>query len=165
MSTNSRAASLLILGAWIAGTLFMWTTATRNFAIVDQILAAPPDGVAFDRDLMRYQAGEVNRFFFNAWGWTQTVLSIVLIFVSWARRAWLRRIAVALAAITLFFQLYVVPQTIHLGRLLDFAPDGAFPTETSLFWTLHHTYTGLDMLKLLLLLACSWIVTRRFSNA
>jgi hypothetical protein len=66
-------------------------------------------------------------------------------------------LVVALAAvmllITVFLQLYVVPETVRLGRLLDFVPREPPPPEAAPFWRLHHTYTGLDMLKFLLGLA------------
>jgi hypothetical protein len=52
--------------------------------------------------------------------------------------------------ITVFLQLYVVPETVRLGRLLDFVPREPAPPEAAPFWRLHHTYTGLDMLKFVL---------------
>ena len=52
--------------------------------------------------------------------------------------------------ITVVLQLYVVPETIRLGRLLDFVPREPPPPEEAPFWRLHHTYTALDMLKFVL---------------
>ena len=34
----------LTLGGWIVGTPFMWMVATRNFQVVERVLAEPPAG-------------------------------------------------------------------------------------------------------------------------
>ncbi len=155
----------LLLGAWLAGTLFMWAVATQNFRLVDRILAAPapelttrtaPLAPGEARLLMRYQASEVNRLFFDRWGWAQLGIGIivaVLVFSDGADRP--LRIAVTLMLVlAAALQLGVVPETIRLGRLLDFAPrspDGAASgPEAAFFWRLHTAYTALDMLKFLL---------------
>ena len=41
VDVNRSALLSLVLGVWIGGTLFMWTVATQNFALVKEILAAP----------------------------------------------------------------------------------------------------------------------------
>ena len=69
--------------------------------------------------------------------------------------------AVVMLLATLFLQLYVVPETIRLGRLMDFAVEGSLPDVTSKFWTLHHTYTALDMLKVVLALATAGVLVAR----
>ena len=62
-------------------------------------------------------------------------------------------IAVGLAA-------HVVPETIRLGRLIDFALESSLPDVRNSFWALHHTYTALDMLKVLLGLGVAGIAWR-----
>jgi hypothetical protein len=47
-------------------------------------------------------------------------------------------------------QFMVVPETIRLGRALDFAVRNPPPPESAPFWRLHAAYTTLDMLKFLL---------------
>jgi hypothetical protein len=67
--------------------------------------------------------------------------------------------------IVLFLQFYVVPETVRLGRILDFLPRTPDLPETAPFWRLHHTYTGLDMLKFLLALVSGLVLIRRDSPA
>lgn len=169
---RSRLSLLLLLGAWLGATVFMWMVATKNFAIVEQILATPADGFAETvaalspeelRLALRYQASEVNRLFFEGWGMIQPPLALVVMLLAW--RSGGGRLLVALTAvmllITVFLQLYVVPETVRLGRLLDFVPREPPPPEAGPFWRLHHTYTGLDMLKFVLGLAVAGIVVKR----
>ena len=63
--------------------------------------------------------------------------------------------------ICLALQFYVVPETIRLGRIIDFLPREPAPPEAAPFWRLHHTYTGLDMLKFLLGLATMGVLLRK----
>ena len=109
---------------------------------------------------MRYQASEVNRLFFDGWGWTQFPFAAAVLAL--ALRGGLGgafRAAAALSAlIVCFLQLYVVPETIRLGAMMDFGGGDAETAER--FWALHHTYTGLDLLKLFLLLGCGAVLVR-----
>ena len=149
----------------------MWTVATQNFAVVEQILEAHPEGFALAvseltpeqlRLALRHQASEVNRLFFEGWGMVQPPLAVVILLLAW-RSGSGRMVVGALAAmllITVFLQLNVVPETVRLGRALDFLPREPPPPEAAPFWRLHHTYTGLDMLKFVLGLAVGLLVTR-----
>ncbi len=153
--------SVLLLGGWLAGTLFMWAVATQNFRLVDRLWSSPPPEAAERikplaggdaRLLMRYQASEVNRLFFARWGWTQLAIAAVftvLVFGLPPDRL-LRATALLMLAIAAGLQFAVVPETVRLGRLLDFAARAAPPPEAAPFWRLHHAYTALDLVKLLL---------------
>ena len=162
---------LFLLGAWVGATLFMWMVATQNFAVVDQILEARSEGFARTvsaltaeqlRLALRYQASEVNRLFFEGWGMLQPPLAVLVMLLAW-RSGSSRMVVGAVAAmllITVFLQVYVVPETVRLGRVLDFLPREPAPPEAAPFWRLHHTYTGLDMLKFVLGLAVGLLVIR-----
>lgn len=145
----------------MGATVFMWMVAAKNFAIVERILESPAEGFAATvsslspeelRLALRYQASEVNRLFFEGWGMLQPPLALLVMLLAW--RSGNSRLIVAVTAamllITVFLQLYVVPETVRLGRLLDFVPREPAPPEAAPFWRLHHTYTGLDMLKFVL---------------
>jgi len=153
--------TVLLLGGWLAGTLFMWAVATQNFRLVDRLLVAPtaewgqraaPLAAGDARLLMRYQASEINRLFFGRWGWVQLGLSAGLLWLVFQSRAdpVLRVLAVGMAAIAAALQFLVVPEVVELGRLLDFAPRAPDPPQAARFWRLHHSYTGLDLAKWLL---------------
>ncbi len=160
----------ITIGLWLAGTLFMWQVAMKNFAVVESILAEPPAGLAESvaplaaeqlRPALRYQASEVNRLFFAGWGWTQVPLALVALTLSWLTflSKGPRAMAVIALLIALFLSLHVVPETIRLGELIDFDRSGG-PVEDT-FWTYHHLYTGFDMLKFLLLLGLAGLLVRR----
>ncbi len=163
----------LVLGAWIAGTLFMWAVATQNFRLVDRILAGPPGAWTRHaqpldpgdaRLLMRYQASEVNRLFFERWGWAQVALAALFaaLVARRPRDRWLWIPALVMLAIALGLQLFVVPETVRLGRALDFLPRDPAPPEAALFWRLHGAYTALDGTRLLIsLFAAGRLLTAR----
>lgn len=174
-----RRAELLLLfalGAWSCGTVFMWQTAIRSFAVAEHVAAAENDGVAEAatglqasslREIARYQASEVNRLFFRGWGWAQLPLGVAALALAW--RAGSGRVSVALLAVMLaivaFLALYAVPETVRLGRVMDFADDGAHPAVEQAFWRLHHSYTALDMVKFGLGLLVAGLVWRRAPSA
>ncbi len=155
--------SVWILGAWLGGTLFMWTVATQNFRVVDRLLSAPAAGFreriqGETRLVMRHQASELNRLYFQYWGWAQLALGLALaalIFPTPAGRL-VKLAAAAMLVIVAVLQFYVVPETIRLGRLLDFAARTPPPPEEAPFWRLHSVYTILDSLKLVAGLVASW---------
>jgi hypothetical protein len=139
----------------------MWSVATQNFRIVERLLAMPELGFAERlqtlppeevRLVMRYQASEVNRLFFHRWGMAQLGLAAVLTVLAFAGPAdrWLRGAILLMLLIAVAEQLALVPDTIRLGRALDFAPRDPAPPEAARFWRLHTAYTLLDTGKLLL---------------
>ena len=170
-----RRAQLLLLftlGAWSCGTVFMWQTAIRNFTVAERVAAKENQGLAEAttgispavlREIARHQASEVNRMFFSGWGWIQLPLAAAAVLLS--LRAGSGTLAVCLVTamllIAAFLQLYAVPETVRLGRMMDFADDGAQPAVEAAFWRLHHAYTGLDMLKFALGIGVSALVWRR----
>ncbi len=169
---RSRLILLLLLGAWLGATVFMWMVATQNFAEVERVRASHSEGFAATvakltpdelRLVLRYQASEVNRLFFEGWGMLQPPLALLVMLLAW-RSGGSRGVVAATAImllIVVFLQFYVVPETVRLGRLLDFIPRQPPPPESAPFWRLHHTYTGLDMLKFVLGLGVAFVVVKR----
>ena len=162
---------VFLLGAWSGGTLFMWSVAIQNFEVVNNILegehaevrqtasSLEPGGL---RLLLRYQASEVNRLFFDKWGFVQLPIAALVMVLAWKQDGKLiRAAAVVMLLICLALQFSVVPETIRLGRIIDFLPRDPVPPEAAPFWRLHHTYTGLDMLKFLLGLASIGVLLRK----
>ena len=159
---------ILVLGAWLCGTLWMWATATQNFAVVEQILSDPPEALletlrplpeANVREAMRYQASEANRKFFADWAWIQLGLGIVFAVLTWLTRRGVGFKCVAAAALGIVIvEVLLVQMTVEVGRAIDF--DGTPQMMVDRFWTLHHLYTGLDMAKFLGLLGCAVVLLR-----
>lgn len=150
----------------------MWFVATRNFAVARALqespaagfeqITAPLDAEAV-RLVTRHQASEVNRLFFEGWGLVQIPIALIAFGLAW--RADAGRALLVLAGLMLLIvaslQFYVVPETIRLGRILDFIPRDPPPPQDAPFWRLHHAYTGLDMLKFVLGLAAAGILVRK----
>src|SRR5262249_53865574 len=84
---QTRYIACWLLGAWIAGSLFMIMVATQNFRSVDRLLAAPGDattqvakmGHGEARTFLRYQVSEQNRWYFETWEKVQLALGIALL--------------------------------------------------------------------------------------
>ena len=75
---RAAAALLFLLGIWCGDSVFMWQTAIQNFGIANGLTESHNAGYLNAvsalsaenlRLAVRYQASEVNRLFFNGWGW------------------------------------------------------------------------------------------------
>lgn len=167
MTTTRRQWALVILGAWIAGSICMSVVATENFYTIDRLLslranstfAAAVDrlGAVEARDLLRYLSSELNRLYFQLWNGAQIVLGALALWLlsgSTARPVGRGKIAKrgigAMLAIVVLMLVYLTPQIVTLGRSLDFVPRDPAPPGMSRFWILHAAYTSLEMIKLVL---------------
>jgi hypothetical protein len=166
--------ALVLLGAWMAGTICVSVVATQNFYTIDRLLAAPANvefanvvdrlGGTESRDLLRYLSSELNRLYFQLWNGAQIVLGAVALWLiagrdehdqaDGARRAGSLRLAkwgvVSMLAIVIVMLVYLTPAIVTLGRSLDFLPRDPAPPGMSRFWMFHAAYTSLEMLKLLI---------------
>jgi hypothetical protein len=148
--------ALVVMGAWLMGTICMSIVATENFYTFDRMLAAranPAFASAVDRlgspaarDLLRYLSSELNRLYFQMWNVAQLVLGATALWLV-AGRA--RRGVMAMLAIVLLMLVYLTPAIVSLGRSLDFVPRDPPPSGMQRFWILHGAYTSLEMIKLL----------------
>lgn len=167
---------VFLLGAWCAATVFMWQVPINTFGVVEQVLQSDQEELRATvadlpdenlRLILRHLASEVNRLIFLGWAWIQIPLAIAVFLL--ARRELGGRLGVgaagAMGLITLFLSLYVVPESIRLGQLMDFAAADDLMEIRSRFWLLHHTYTGLDAAKLVGGLVLFWLILRRQSPA
>src|SRR5207247_7904477 len=84
-----------LLGAWIAGSLFMIMVATQSLRSVDRLLAAPGragaqvETMGHDaaRAFLRYQVSEQNRWYFETWEKIQLALAVALLAIVFRRGA------------------------------------------------------------------------------
>src|SRR5436853_1612298 len=85
-SMNIRYFACWLLGAWIAGSLFMIMVATQNFRSVGRLLAAPgPAAPSVEqmghdeaRTFLRYQVSEQNRWYFQTWEEFELFLAVLV---------------------------------------------------------------------------------------
>ncbi len=153
---------VIVLSAWLMGSLVIAFVATQNFRAVDRVLQAAPDhpelarqiermGATDVRLLLRHLASEMNRFYFRAWGWSQLLLALLLLGGLW-RSGWPDRVVsgsvLAMLAIVLVFVFSLTPAIVAMGRQLDFAPRNPPPPSYAHFWRLHMAYTLLDLVKM-----------------
>src|SRR5690349_19417391 len=140
--------SAFLLGALLTGSLFMAFVATGNFQTASEILKSPPPqaekmikqlGDENARLLLRYQAGEENRLFFDTWEIAQLVLGLFLaglLFLTGKRRL-LAGLAAAMVILTVFQHFKITPELIWQGRSIDFVPATADSTARQQFFRLH----------------------------
>jgi hypothetical protein len=176
--------ALVVMGAWLMGSVAMSVVATENFYTVDRLLAASSNGrfgamvqtlgAAASRELLRYLSSELNRLYFQMWNVAQLVLgglALWLVFESFTRvpqdtapgpRMDSSGLAVkgivAMLATVVLMLVYLTPAIVSLGRELDFVPRDPAPPGMSRFWVLHAAYTSLEMINLLVgILVAFWI--------
>ena len=137
--------ALVLMGAWIAGTVFVTVVATQNFHTVDRLLAGS-DNAAFSavvdelgpqraRDLLRYLSSELNRLYFQWWNVLQVVLGAAVLWLT-ARRPDARSLRVgvtAMLAVVVVMLAWMTPEITAIGRRLDFVSRDPAPPELSRF--------------------------------
>lgn len=154
---------MLIAGIWLGLTLAMLFVATENFRGVDRLLEAPAKEAAaamqklpaeMPRQLLRYHASEMNRYFFDWYGiaqiWLAVILLLNLLFATNGNKVALV-LGGVLLALALVERFLLFPEITYLGRLLDFVPRDLDSPARSRFWSFHKYFTGLEVLKMLFL--------------
>ena len=166
--------ALVVMGAWLAGTICVSVVATENFYTIDRLLAERPNphfaaavtriGQPEIRDMLRYLSSELNRLYFQLWNGAQLVLGAcvlwlvrssrslptgdaVAVMTPTERRRVQAGVAMMLAIVALMI-VYLTPAIVSLGRSLDFVPRSPAPAGIERFWILHASYTTLEMIKL-----------------
>src|SRR5689334_13835082 len=118
-----RRFAALLLGAWLAGCVFMDMVATQNFRSVDRMLAAPRAQIVLG-----------------------VVLFLVLLFGSLPNRLMLL-LTLLMLGIVLVMHFYLTPEITRLGRTIDFVSPGTPLAERSRFWTFHGVYSACELVK------------------
>ena len=181
--------ALVVLGAWVMGSICMSMVATQNFYTVDRLLAGQPSaaftamvqklGQPAARELLRYLSSELNRLYFQMWNVAQVVLGVGALWLvagsdgkdpANSRSASTFGTAaakgiLAMLAIVVLMLVYLTPAIVSLGRELDFVPREPAPPGMSRFWVLHAAYTSLEMLKLALGLLVAGLIARTVASA
>lgn len=144
-----------LLGAWIAGSLFLILVATQNFRSVDRLLSAPAGatsqiekmGHEEARTFLRYQVSEQNRWYFETWEKIQLALGLALLAVTLRQGRIASAMAAVMFALLLTQRFWITPEIVRIGRVIDFAPQAP---ERGIFWMFHGVYSAVELAKLAL---------------
>jgi hypothetical protein len=154
-----RRFACFLLGAWLAGGLFMDMVATQNFRSVDRLLAKPVPPAAQQLDklgsddarlLLRHQVSEQNRWYFETWGFAEIVLGVlillILVFGSTENNFSLL-LALLMLLVAIVQRSTLTPQIVVLGRIIDWIPIDQPSPERSRFWMLHKAFVSLELVN------------------
>jgi len=164
-----RRIASFILGVWLGGSVLLAFAAMGNFATVNRVLANPvplaarliqPLGPERSRELLRSLVAEENRRYFQAWELAQFGLGLILGAVLLLdRRGWLLpSLCGIMLLLVAFLHFRVTPEMVWLQRTVEFIPAGVSTPERTHFMTLHHVYSTIEVVKILLGLAIAGIL-------
>lgn len=141
---------------WLAGGLFMAWVATENLGSVDRLLADPAPAATLRihqlgreeaRNLLRYEAAEQNRYYFEQWEIVQIVVGCAFFFFllfGTTEGKFSLALALALVAIVTVQRFLLTPELQAVGKLLDFANPAAVAGERAKFRVIHTAYASLE---------------------
>ncbi len=124
----------LLLGAWLAGTLFMAFVAHQNLDTADRLIAngdtailmhSGSGGIQAMRGLLRYHALEQTRATNESWETAQVVLGAVFFFFllfGTREDKFTLLVPLLMVLVTLGERLVLTPETNARARVLDFVP-------------------------------------------
>jgi hypothetical protein len=157
---HHRRLATLLLGAWIAGSLFMAAVAAGNFRAIDEVLDSPAPPVAESienlqaekvRILLRVLASEQNRRHFELWEWAQLGLGLALvgtlIFGSHSGRISLAVCGLLVVLVALQRWL-LTPELVASGKAMELAYPHELAAEEARFAIYHRVYSGLELAKI-----------------
>jgi hypothetical protein len=152
-----RLASLLI-GIWLGISVFMDIVATQNFQTVNRVMTSldlkvvettrkigDPESTRY---LLRYFAGEANRFLFEQWEWAELMLGLVMLLVLLFCRSNQKiamSLVLAMVCIVLAQRFKLTPAITTLGREIGFSA-----TASRRFTAYHQAYGIIELLKIAL---------------
>ena len=153
----------ILLGAWLGASIVADVAVTQNFQAVDRFLAAPGNpateaqinaiGPAEERAILRRNAAEENSWIFLNWERVEIAIAAAVLALLVADRAHGLPAGggVLLIALPAAEHLFLTPRITSLGRIVDGlqASDPRYRT----FWMMHGFYSGLDILKMLVIAA------------
>ncbi|HTS28185.1 MAG TPA: hypothetical protein VMH81_20065 [Bryobacteraceae bacterium] len=159
---RSRRFACLLLGMWIAAGILMQWIAGENYAAVDRILDLPNPsaslqfkalGPTASRQLLRYEAAEQNRFYFECWETAQLILGTFFFFflLFGTRENKFCLLAALLMVVGVGVQrFFLTPEINALGRMLDFVPQDVYIAGRRRLPVAQDAYEALEAAKLVL---------------
>ncbi len=156
---SSRRISVFLLGLWLGCLLFMGWVATHNLGSVEPILKQSDrqlqrevKDIGYDRvkTLLRFEAAELNRFYFYNWEWIQMILGLITLVVLLDATNGNRLTVVLMTGVMLLLlvqHFLVEPEILELGRGFDFAASDQMLDERRAFRTYHAYYSSIEVMK------------------
>ncbi len=157
---HTRRISTFILGAWIAGCVFMAFVSFENFRAPSLVMTTPlPPVDAMTKQmgsermaaLLRHAAAEQTRHDSLLWLEAQIVLGLILEF--YLMLATQRRVAPLMLCgvmlILVLFQVRLHAELTYQGRETDFPPASTAVDPIARFWALQQVHFGVEIVKLL----------------
>lgn len=157
----------LLLGAWLAGSLFMIAVAAGNSGAVDRLLESPAPpaeqyikllGGSSAGTFLRYLASEQSRHYYQQWELAQLGIGLALVIAlglpTRGNRV-ISGISLALVLIVVVEHFLITPHLTTAGRAIDFVPPEAPSLERLKFWRFSDAYGWLEAAKVALILGLS----------
>ncbi|MCA9321883.1 MAG: hypothetical protein KDB53_14165 [Planctomycetes bacterium] len=163
-----------LLGAWIALTITTTWVATTNFVVLkpgrlersDEVVKGlepgPPRAMA-----LRYVASSLNRRFFEGYGLAQMLCALTAMSIvarRYTREKWLVGLVAFALVAALVFRYWIVRELSELGPQLDFIPTSMVSEERQRFDFIHQVSVYLEVAKLAVLVAASFLAIRRLQS-
>ena len=157
---HTRRIATFILGAWIAGSLFMVFISLQNTRSVNALLTSPLPQAAKVIDLsgkdqaallLRHAAGEETRAALFEWERAQIVVAIALggfLFLGTQRRVFPIVLCGAMFVLVVFQHLGLSTELAYLGRETDFPPGNALIGPRTRLLALQEVYYAAEVIKL-----------------
>jgi hypothetical protein len=163
-----------IIGIWLGVSVFMDFVATQNFKTVSRVLnsvnlsavetakkVGNPDAA---RQLLRYFAGEANRYLFEQWEWAELLLGLALLLVLLFGRTYQKlamALCIAMMCLVAAQRFKLTPAITELGRALEFSDSAS-----KRFAVYHAAYGFVELTKLTLglVLAGRLVIRKRTSK-
>lgn len=157
---HTRRISTFLLGAWIAGCLFIAFVSVQNLRTPSLVLNTPLDPVAKMMQqigweqisaLLRHAAAEQTRHYTALWIDAQFLLSLLLLgCLAMATQKRILPLALCgMMIVVVLFQFRIWPEMIYQGRATDFPPGSNQVGEMTRYWALQQVYFGAEIIKLL----------------
>ncbi len=169
-----RRLSALLLGAWLGASIVTDVAVTQNFQAVDRFLEAPGNpvtsaqlnaiGRAQERVILRRNAGEENNWIFLNWERVEFFIGgglFLLLLFGERPQKFMLGLSLALILIVAAEHFLLTPRITELGRTVDelAKTDPQYKT----FWSLHGLYSGLDILKMVVVFGMAFRLAVRRS--
>lgn len=155
---HTRRMAAFLLGAWVAGALFMAAISLLSVRAPNIVLEVPhPAVAAMAKDLgpdnmvllLRHAFSEQSRFLLRRWEQIQVLVAIVLsacLFLGTQRRV-LPLMLSAVMLIMVLFQYGVTGELAFRGRETDFPPGSNAIGPTTRYLLLQQVYIGAEIMK------------------